>query len=228
MAYGTETTAPEPIAFAPVSQRYATERGRCAEAEITLKDPTTREVSEVQISLLGPLGENYSARQAHKATLPEGSHEWWQLMATYPGSTHEQGFFATIADGKRLIELARRTTAVPAIATMIAAAGFSLSQTTERGQAIYKRNVGRHTFMLVVEDGSVWLTFERYGARSHRNLLRLATKLHGENGSIPCFWPSYLQDPAVHVMLACQMADDYETAGRTASTRKSPLKKRAA
>ncbi len=228
MAYGTQTTAPEPIAFTPVSARYGSERGSCPEATITLHDPASG-VSEITICLAMPEGLDYFGLKAKRDSVAEYSPEWWRLAATgYGSSLREQGFFATVEDGKRLIEVARRTSAVPSVDELLAAAGFVYRHTVGNGRAVYGRNVGRHAFMLMVDAHSVWLTFQRDGAASHRNLLRLATQIEGQNDPIPCIWPSYLEGHAMHVLLACQMADDYEAAGRTASTRKSPTKRKAA
>ncbi len=224
MAYGTQRDAPPPVAFAPVSARYASEQGSCEECTILLKDPLG-DVSEIQIALHAPQDLGILARSAAITASQEGSDAWWKLMATYPGRTHDQGYFATIEDGKRLIELARRTVDIPGVEALLAQAGFRYEHTVPTGAKFYRRDAGRGAMFTIVLTGtSVHLAFERDGEGGFRNLMRLATALEGHNTTIPCFWPTYLQSPAMHVLLACTLADEYAAAGRTA---RLPRRKRA-
>lgn len=221
MAYGTQIEALQPIAFRPISPAYQTEKGSCDGCEITLRDPLG-DVSEIKVSFALPEGMDVSARSAAIKAAEEFSPGWWKLMSTWPGATLEQGYFATVEDGKRLIEIARRTVEVPAIDALLASAGFAFAHSLANGAKFYRRSVGRHFFTIVLHDNSVHLMFERDGAGHHRNLMRLSTVLEGTSAPIPCFWPDYLRDPAMHVLLACTFADEYEAAGRTAAERKAP------
>jgi hypothetical protein len=221
MAYGTQTDAPEPIAFRTLSPTYKTETGTCDGYRIDLRDPLG-DVSEIKISLPMPEGMDFSARSAALKASDECSPTWWRLMSTWPGSTNEQGYFATVEDGKRLIELARRTVEIPAIDALLTSAGFAHEHTLDNGARFYRRSVGRHFFTIVIQETSVHLMFERDRAGHHRNLMRLSTALEGHDSqTIPCFWPPYLEAQAMHVLLACSFADEYEAAGRTAAERKT-------
>lgn len=213
MAYGTQIDTLEPIAFRLISPSYKSETGSCDGYTITLRDPLS-DVSEIKVSLPMPEGMDFTARSAAIKAAEEGSPAWWQLMSTFPGSSHEQGYFATVEDGKRLIELARRTTEVPAIGALLEQAKFTFVHSAGNAK-FYRRDVGRHMFTIVIADTYVHLEFERAGDGYCRNLMRLATVLDGQSGPIPCFWPSFLEHPAIHVLLACTFADEYEAAGRT-------------
>lgn len=227
MAYGTQTDAPAPIEYPRVSRHSETVQGDCSEGTISLRAGLGNEPASIRISLKAPEGMTFEGRRAAMTACVEYSAEWYRLANTFPGQSDEQGYFETIADGQRLIELARRTTELPSVETMLTQAGYRLAHSHE-GNQFWKRTVDRHEFLIYLTATEVRLSFERYNARFCRNLFAMATHTIGfGDKAIPNTWPSFLQSHAMHVMMACQMTDDYVAAGRTASTRKSPKKKAA-
>jgi hypothetical protein len=214
MTKGQDGGVPEPIAFTPIAPHTQTVRGCCAEAHITLRAPHDDALAEIMIALRAPDGFGFAEREAALAALEDGSPAWWRMADTAPGRSSEQGGFATVADGIRLIELARRTHDLPPIPDQLQAAGFVPHPTCPD---LWLRR-GRQTFKIVWKPSHVLLAISRNGRQDPTPLLRLQMQHAGARGTpIPCTWPSYLQDQAMHVRLACQMADDFVTDGRAAA-----------
>ncbi len=137
MAYGTQTDPRSRSPSAP-SPRVQDRDRTCDGYRIDLRDPSA--TSGDQISLPMADGMDFSARSAALKAAEECSPTWWRLMSTWPGSTNDQGYFATVEDGKRLIELARRTGRGPRLDALLQSAGFAHEHTLDSGARFYRRS----------------------------------------------------------------------------------------
>lgn len=213
----------------PLSPTFERRVATAGGGEIVLRPMVGEDMTGIDFQPAAPEGVDYGNCREVLSSLEPGSLEHGRLRASFYSQMGRIGYFPSLAEAERLLQLALDAHGAgdaPAANDALAAGGFAQTATfeyPEQGRTVHmwKRHTDGGIYELTVEaDGSVGLSYEANRASHCDNLLRVDFNLGALDGRrIPLFWPDFVT-PATALAMAVSAAAAHEAAPKTRRNRR--------